>query len=90
MDQFNAGKAWTVVKGSPIDGGHYVPAIGYDSRYVYVVTWGKVQKMSWGFFAKYCDEAIAYLSTEMLLNGKSLEGFDVNQLNADLSALPKQ
>ena len=87
MTQFNAGKPWTVVKGSPIDGGHYIPAIGYDSRYIYIVTWGKVQKMSWGFFAKYCDEAVCYLSAEMLTGGKSLEGFDAAQLQADLAQL---
>lgn len=87
MAQFNAGKAWTVVSKSPIEGGHYVPVVGYDSRYLYVVTWGKVQKMSWGFFKKYCDEAVVYLSSEMLTNGKSLEGFDATQLQADLGQL---
>lgn len=87
MTQFNAGKPWTVVSKSPIEGGHYIPAIGYDSKYVYIVTWGKTQKMSWGFYKKYCDEAICYLSNEMLTNGISLEGFNSSQLMADLSAL---
>lgn len=87
MTQFNAGKNWTVVSGSKIEGGHYVPVVGYDSRYLYVVTWGKLQKMSWGFFKKYCDEAVVYLSSEMLVNGKSLEGFDAAQLQADLGQL---
>lgn len=87
MDQFNAGKPWSVVAGAKIEGGHYVPAVGYDAYYVYVITWGKVQKMSWSFFKKYADEAIVYLSPEMLKNGKSLEGFDLNQLQADLKAL---
>ena len=87
MDQFKAGKPWTVVAGAAIEGGHYVPAIGYDSRYVYVVTWGRLQKMSWQFFTQYCDEALCYLSTEMLTDGKNLEGFDVAQLQADLAKL---
>lgn len=87
MTQFNAGKAWTVVSGSKIEGGHYVPAIGYDSRYVYIVTWGKLQKMSWGFYKHYSDEAIAYVSSEMLNGGVSLEGFNLSQLQADLSQL---
>lgn len=87
MTQFNAGKPWTVVKGSRIDGGHYVPVCGYDSRYLYVVTWGKVQKMSLGFAEKYMDEAVAYVSLEMLTGGKSLEGFDAAALQADLAAL---
>ena len=87
MDQFNAGKPWTVHKGSSIEGGHYVPVLGYDSKYIYVVTWGKVQKMSWAFFEKYCDEAIVYLSEEMLTGGKSVEGFDESQLKTDLAQL---
>ncbi len=88
MDQFNAGKPWTIRSSSPIVGGHYVPAVGYDSRYVYVVTWGRLQKISWGFYGRYCDEAVAYLSWEMLTGGVSLEGFNAEQLQADLSALP--
>jgi hypothetical protein len=85
MAQFDGGLPWSVVKGARIDGGHYIPAVGYDSTYVYVVTWGKLQKMTWAFFAKYCDEALAYLSSEMLTNGKSPEGFDLAGLQADLA-----
>lgn len=87
MSQFNAGKNWTVVSGSKIEGGHYVPIVGYDSKYAYVVTWGKLIKATWGFVNKYADEAIVYLSQEFLTGGKSLEGFNLVQLNADLSKL---
>lgn len=89
MTQFNDGKPWSVVNGAKIEGGHYIPAIGYDSQYIYVVTWGKLQKMTWGFYAKYCDEAIVYLSDEMLSGGKSIDGFNATQLQADLSQLTK-
>ena len=51
------------------------------------VTWGRVQQMTAQFYAKYCDEAWAILSPEMLKAGKSLEGFDLAQLQADLTAL---
>lgn len=87
MTQFNNGKPWTVVSGSSIEGGHYIPAVGYDSKYVYIVTWGRVQKMSWGFFTKYSDEGIIYLSQEFLTGGKSLEGFNLTQLQADLKTV---
>jgi hypothetical protein len=87
MDQFNARKPWTVVPGATIDGGHYVPVIGYTSRYLYVVTWGRVQAMTWGFFNKYCDEAFAILLPEALKAGRSPEGFDLTALRADLAAL---
>ena len=39
------------------------------------------------FYATYCDEAWVILSTEMLAAGKSPEGFDLKQLQADLKAL---
>lgn len=87
MTQFNKGEPWTVVEGSPIEGGHYVPAVGYDAKYLYVVTWGRLQKMSWAFLEKYQDEGIAYVSDEMLTKGKSLEGFSAQQLVSDLSKL---
>jgi hypothetical protein len=87
MVQFNEGKAWTVVSGAKIEGGHYIPALGYDHDYVYIVTWGKLIQMAWGFFTKYCDEAVAYVSTEMLTAGKSIEGFNAAQLEADLTQL---
>jgi hypothetical protein len=64
MQQFDAGQPWTVVNGSPIDGGHAVSAVGYDADFVYVVTWGRVQKMAWAFFDKYVDEAWTQLSEE--------------------------
>jgi cell division septation protein DedD len=66
MDQFNAGQPWTVVQGSQIEGGHAVGAVGYDADYVYVTTWGTVQKMAWSFFDAYVDEAWTQLSSEFV------------------------
>jgi hypothetical protein len=66
MDQFNSGQPWTVVPGSPIDGGHAVAGVGYDDQFVYVVTWGQVQAMSWSFFDAYVDEAWTQLSEEFV------------------------
>jgi len=86
MDQFNAGKPWSVVPGTTIDGGHYVPLVAYRKN-LQCVTWGRVQAMTWQFYDKYCDEAWAILSPEMLANGTSLEGFNLKQLQADLNAL---
>ena len=39
------------------------------------------------FFSAYCDEAVAYVSPNALVNGKSPEGFDYATLVADLNAL---
>ena len=87
MTQFQQGKDWTVVKGATIEGGHYIPGVTYDASFVYVVTWGKVVRASWAFIKKYMDEAVVYLSEEMLKDGTSLEGFNLEQLQADLAAI---
>jgi hypothetical protein len=64
MDQFNNGQVWSVVAGSSIDGGHYVPVVGHWPGYWTVITWGKRQVATWQFIAKYCDEAWCYLDSE--------------------------
>ena len=86
MDQFNAGKPWSVVPGSAPEGGHYIPLVANRTN-LECVTWGRIQQMTPQFFKTYCDEAWAILSTEMLKAGKSLEGFDLTQLQEDLKAL---
>ncbi len=87
MDQFNKGQPWSVVPGSKIEGGHYVPLVGFDGTHFLIVTWGKLHPMDPDFLQTYMDEGIAYLSKEMLTAGKSLEGFDEAALQADLKAL---
>lgn len=87
MTQFNAGKNWTVSSKSSIEGGHYIPVVGYDSRYFYLVTWGKLIKMSYGFYKKYNDETVCYLDEEMMTNGVSPAGYDVAALQADQKAI---
>ena len=88
MTQFNKGKPWSVVHGARVEGGHYIPIVGFDGTDLLVVTWGKVQRMTKGFFAKYCDEAWAMLSLEDFgPDGKTIDGFDLAQLKADLQAV---
>lgn len=86
MDQFNAGKLWSVVHGAHLDGGHYIPLVARRTH-LECVTWGQIQGMTDAFYAKYCDEAWAIVSPDMLVAGKTLEGFDLAQLTADLTAL---
>lgn len=87
MDQFNAGQPWSVVHGSQeMVGGHYAPLVAERGNLI-CVTWGRLQQMTLQFYMKYCDEAWAILSPEMLKEGVSLEGFDLAQLKADLTDL---
>lgn len=90
MTQFNAGKDWTVVKKTKVEGGHYIPGIAYDEKFVYVVTWGRVVRAEWAFIKKYMDEAVVYLSEEMLTGGVSLEGINLMQLQADIKEIKGQ
>jgi hypothetical protein len=76
MDQFNAGKIWSIVPGSPIEGGHYVPCVARPGHLLIdVVTWAKTQGMTQAFYHKYNDETYGIFSEETLVNGKSPEGF---------------
>jgi len=87
IDQFRRGKPWTVVAGSPDEGGHYVPIVGRRAAGLDIVTWGAVQVMTEDFLHRYCDEAVAYVSQECLVDQKSPEGFGYADLIADLAAL---
>lgn len=86
-DQFDRGQPWDLVDGAPEDGGHYVPLIGYDSRtdLFTCVTWGREQQITPRFLARLMDEAYAPLSSEMLRNDRSPEGFDLATLQNDLA-----
>jgi len=74
-------------------GGHCVPLMGYsnDSRGhpgTELITWGAVYDATWEFFMNYADEAYAVLSSDWFeSNGEAPSGFDLAQLQADLSAL---
>lgn len=45
-------------------GGHCVIAVGYDQDWLYVVSWGRLVRMSWPFWTAYGDEAYALLSAD--------------------------
>jgi hypothetical protein len=87
---------WVVPPQGPVgnaapdpNAGHCIPAVAYDSRNVYVVTWGAVKSMSWPFYQAYADESYAVLSADFLKGGKAPAGFDMAQLMADLADITK-
>lgn len=87
IDQFKQGKPWSVVAGTTTEGGHYICGVAYRSS-VYVVTWGRVQKMTPKFYEKYCSESACILTPEMFNgNGYTPEGFHIDELRRDLSLL---
>lgn len=96
MGQFNAGQPWDVVSGSQIEGGHCVLVVGYDAKYLYVYTWGAVQKMTQAFWDKYVKgnggEAWAVVSADWVNanTGKDPEGVSAAALGAQFAALTGQ
>lgn len=78
MTQFNAGKPWTVVRGSTIEGGHCVPLGAYTEDGPDCVTWAKVQHMTWDFFETYFEEAWVIVTPDMIDPDTGLDHLGIN------------
>lgn len=90
MDDFQAGKPWSRWTGEQL-GGHAVPIVGYDRSYLYVVTWGKVQAMSWQCFDNVTDEAwVAVLPEWFSAAGQDPKGVDLHGLGEAFAQLTGQ
>jgi hypothetical protein len=93
MDQFNAGKTWSVVPGAKVDGGHYIPLVGHPVTNAWTcVTWGKRQTMTAQFLTTYCDEAWAYIDPERYnaVTGETLQAFTSADLDKYITLLAAQ
>jgi hypothetical protein len=66
-------------------GGHAVNVVRYSGGSLSVVTWGRLQDMTWGFWDRCCDEAYCILSHDFLNGREAPNGFDVEALKADLA-----
>ena len=87
--QFNDAQPWSVVQGSSVSGGHYIPIIGRNRLgNLLCVTWGRLHAMTPQFYSEFCDEAICYISIDALnAKGVTAEGFNADQLRQDIAAL---
>ena len=83
MDASDNGELWANVSDTNIIGGHAIPLVDFDEQGPTCITWGQLQKMTWPWFEKYCDEAHAPL----FLAGFPPSGFDVPALEADLKVV---
>ena len=88
------GRTWHVKSGKGSApgswGGHCVPVVSYDPTGLICVTWGNIQKLTWQFLDKYCDEAWVVLSRDWINLTKNIapNGFNWIQLQSDLQAIP--
>jgi GNAT superfamily N-acetyltransferase len=66
-------------------GGHAVDVVRFDRAGMSVVTWGRLQRLTWSFWDRYCEEAYCILSNDFLDHGTAPNGFDLEALKADLA-----
>jgi hypothetical protein len=66
-------------------GGHAVDVVRYGPGSLTVVTWGKLQDLTWSFWDRYVDEAYCILSPDFLEGTKAPNGFDLAALKEDLA-----
>lgn len=81
MDQFNAGQPFSLVPGSPIDGGHCTPWFNHGSEGRKCVTWSKLQAALNPWLDHYVDESYGVISPDWFdTAGKTPCGIDVDAL----------
>jgi len=84
------GQLWDVQAGSnpKIVGGHAVILSAYDDVGPTCITWGARQKMTWGFFEHFTDEAYALASHDWIAStGKCPAGLSITDLESAMQAL---
>jgi len=79
---------WTLeeAQGASI-GGHCIILAGYDSNWLYGITWGNVVKIAYPAWNQMGDEAWALISGELTRAGTDGHGVNLPALQADLNRL---
>jgi hypothetical protein len=84
---------WDVVPGGGADskpgswGGHAVFVPSYDEKGFTCITWGALKQMTVAFWSEYVDEAHVLLSADWLVAKGSPSGFNLAELQTDLSLI---
>jgi len=88
MNAFDNGQPWDMSHvGGQVEGGHCIPLVGYDSNWLYAVTWGAIQKIAYSAWTHISDEAWAVLTGEIQAMNSDGHGIAYNALVADISKL---
>lgn len=86
MNAFQNHQPWTAAEftNGQVEGGHCIPLVGYDSHYLYCVTWGAIQPIEYSAWHLIAEEAWACIWDEAVAG---LHGFSMAALKADLNKL---
>lgn len=76
-----------VAVSGPVIGGHCVPVVGYDDQFVYIITWGGVQAITYSAWHAIATEAWAIISGEFVARNGDGRGISLAALTADLDRL---
>ena len=85
--QFGNGQPWALTHTADdenIEGGHCFVAVGYDWQYLYVITWGRIQAVTWQWWEVYGTEAWVVLTSE---DAAAKAGVNLPRLQADLAKI---
>jgi hypothetical protein len=93
QEQTGPGKVWDVTADPATNGfgswgGHAIIVLAYDADGLTCVTWGALQRMTWAWFSRYCDEAYALITPDWIsADGDTPSGLDLATLQTDLAAI---
>jgi len=88
IDQFDAGEDWDVGGDATLRGYHDVPLVYFEGDSLWVVTWGKEQRMTRAFFAANCFQGIVGVYPDFTnAQGLTPAGLDLPSLISDLQAV---
>lgn len=87
QDEFSRDQPWDYVSRSPIEGGHAIPGVGYDTTYIDFFTWAEETKLTEAFRQHQLEEAWVVVWPEHLGAASFLEGVDLNALADAYSAI---
>ena len=70
-----------------IVGGHCIPVVGYDDHYLYVITWGGVQRITYSAWHNISTESWAIITSEFEAAHGDGRGVSISALKTDLNRL---
>jgi hypothetical protein len=90
MQAVQGGGPWTWTLddlGGAVEGGHCIPLLGFDSSWIYAVSWGQVIRIAWPAWHEMAAEAWAVLAGEEVAAKTDGHGISLAALQADLNRL---